>query len=283
MITLLNFIKKRPVLAYYLITFISSWGFFLALVGPQGVVGTKKVSAEMLPLIYAGAMLGPSMAGLLMTALLHGKAGFRELFSRLRNWRVGLNWYAFALLVAPLLNLALLLALSTGSSAYRPAILSAEHPATLVLSSILAGLLVGLFEELGWTGFAAPQLRLRFSVFQTGLIMGLLWGVWHAPLFLGSAIASGLPPALYLGVLLFSWLPPYRVLMVWVHDRTRSLSLAILMHMPLVASQFVFISPGVSGVQMLSFDLALGAALWSIVALAALAGRLAPLPARARS
>jgi hypothetical protein len=34
----------------------------------------------------------------------------------------------------------------------------------------------------------------------------------------------------------FSFLLPYRVLMVWVYDRTRSLLVVILMHAPVAAS-----------------------------------------------
>ena len=42
----------------------------------------------------------------------------------------------------------------------------------------MAGLMVGIFEELGWTGFAIPRLRLRYNVFTTGIIVGLVWGAW---------------------------------------------------------------------------------------------------------
>ena len=44
-----------------------------------------------------------------------------------------------------------------------------------------AGLSVGIFEELGWTGFAIPMLRLRFDALQTDTIVGFLWGAWHIP------------------------------------------------------------------------------------------------------
>ena len=40
---------------------------------------------------------------------------------------------------------------------------------------IVGGLVVGFFEELGWTGFAIPTLmRLRYGVLGTGLIVGVL-------------------------------------------------------------------------------------------------------------
>ena len=64
-------------------------------------------------------------------------------------------------------------------------------------------------------------MRLRYGVLGTGLFVGVLWGAWHFPLFSGSGNSSGtVPPGLYLLVLLFSVLPAFRVLMVWVYDRT---------------------------------------------------------------
>jgi hypothetical protein len=53
------------------------------------------------------AMLaGPSVAGILLTGLVSGRAGLRELLSRLLRWRVGAGWYAVALFPAPLLAAA---------------------------------------------------------------------------------------------------------------------------------------------------------------------------------
>jgi hypothetical protein len=100
--------------------------------------------------------------------------------------------------------------------------------------------------------------------------VGLLWGAWHFPLFSESASSSGaLPPVLYLSVLLFSFLPAYRVLMVWVYDRTGSLLVAVLMHAPLAASQMILIPPAISGVQVVTYDLVFAAALWVVVAVVA--------------
>lgn len=127
-----------------------------------------------------------------------------------------------ALLTAPLVTLATLVPLSFTSTVFLPAILTADDKTSLVLSGVAVGLIVPVFEELGWTGFATPRLRQRRGVLATGLIMGLLWGAWHFPLFAGSAGSSGeLPPALFLAAMLFSWLVPYRVLMVRLYDLDR--------------------------------------------------------------
>jgi membrane protease YdiL (CAAX protease family) len=141
----------------------------------------------------------------------------------------------------------------------------------LLMTGIAVGLVVPFFEEIGWTGFAVPQLRERYGIVTTGLIMGLLWGAWHFPLFSGIASSSAaIPQPLYLAVLLFSWLPPYRVLMVWVYDHTKSLLMGMLMHVPIVVSSLVLI-PTATPEVVVTFDLVFAAALWAVVTAIAVA------------
>ena len=53
------------------------------------------------------------------------------------------------------------------------------------MTGITLGLIVPVFEETGWTGFVTPRLRRNHDFRATGLLMGLLWGLWHFALFLG--------------------------------------------------------------------------------------------------
>ena len=110
---------------------------------------------------------GPPIAGILLTGLLHGRAGFRDLLTRMRRWRVGARWYAVALLTAPLVFTAILLAFSLSSPEFLPRILTTSDTASVLLFGIGWGLIGGGFlEELGWTGFAVPTLlrRMRYGV-----------------------------------------------------------------------------------------------------------------------
>jgi membrane protease YdiL (CAAX protease family) len=187
---------------------------------------------------------------------------------------VGAGWYAVALLTAPLVFAAVHLLLSLVSPAFLPVILTTSERATLLLIGTLPALLVGVFEEVGWTGFVTPRLRRQRGVLATGLIVGVLWGLWHVPamaLWAGAATAGAMPLALFITVrtadLLLGQLVPYRVLMVWVYDRTGSLLVAVLMHASLTAATWVF-APAAAGEGMLMFvgSLGVAAALWVVVA-----------------
>jgi membrane protease YdiL (CAAX protease family) len=193
MTTIKAFIKRHPVLTFYAVVFVISWGGVLIVVAPSGIPGTPEEVERLFPVVVMAMVAGPIVAGILLTGLAHGRTGFREFRSRLFRWRVGARWYAVALLTAPPLVAAVLFALSLTSPVFLPGIVMTDDKATVLLSGIAVGLAAGFLEELGWTGFAVPALRRRYSVFTTGLIAGVLWAAWH---FLTTFWASGtsLPP-----------------------------------------------------------------------------------------
>jgi uncharacterized protein len=163
MISIKAFINSHPLLSYFALTFAISWGAILLAVGlgPGGFWATPQQFKMAVPYAVSAMLLGPSVAGVLMTGLLYGRAGFRELLSRLLRWRVGARWYAVALFTAPLVFTAAMLGLSLISPEFLPRIFVTSEKVSLVLMGILIGLPVGNFEELGWTGFAIPTMRLR--------------------------------------------------------------------------------------------------------------------------
>jgi hypothetical protein len=77
--------------------------------------------------------------------------------------------------------------------------------------------------------------------------------------------------AVFLPVQLLSFLPAYRVLMVWVYDRTGSLLVAMLMHASLTASTLILQPLDVTGMRVVTYDLILTAALWLLIAALAMA------------
>ena len=280
--TIKSFIQRHPVIAFYSLTFAISWGACLAILGPGGFLSTSSTSPSFMLAIGVGP-LGPLLAGILLTAVVDGRPGLRDLLSGLQLGRARTRWYAVALLTFPLLSTAVILALSITSPTFLPAIVTTDDRAGLVLMAVVIGLMVNVCEEPGWTGFVTPRLLRGHGVLATGLFMGLLWGTWHLPAFAGSAASSGpIPAPLYMAALLFGWLVPYRVLMVWVYDRTHSLLVAILMHLPADVWGLILV-PTITGTAMLSYLVAFGGALWVVVAVVALAngGRLTRAEGRA--
>jgi membrane protease YdiL (CAAX protease family) len=272
MTALKAFIKNYPVTVYFALTFAISWGGFILAVGPGGFSGGNWESDPKFPFAIAAMLAGPSVAGIALTGLISGSAGLRGLLSGLLRWRVALRWYAFALLPAPILASAVLYTVSISAP-----IFTTDDQVSVLLPAILAGLST-LFEELGWTGFAVPRLRLRYGVFTTGLIVGVLWGAWHLlqGLFISGTYAGGLSLLLFLPLHIFSGvaqLTAYRLLLVWLHDQTESLFVVTLMHASLTASTIFIFRPLATGVSFLTYGWILAATFWVVVATVAIIHR----------
>jgi len=268
--TIKAFIESHPLLSYFVLTFAISWGGMLLVILSGGSGGIPMLAW----------VVGPPIAGILLTGLLHGRKGFRELGSRLLRWRVGARWYAVAFLTAPLVFTAILLAFSQSSPEFLPRILTTSDKASVLLFGLGWGLIGGGFlEELGWTGFATPTLlrRMRYGVLGTGLTVGALWAVLHflAFFYLGRP-SGGIPLAIFVPldvIITVVGMTTYRVLMVWVYDRSgESLLVAgMIMHASYTAFTLIFAPLTIRGVAFLTVTFAEAAVLWVVVAAVALA------------
>lgn len=264
------FLRRHPLVAYLALTFAIAWGGILLLIGPGGVPVDAEHLAVLIGLGYVAMLAGSSVTALLLAGLIGGHRGLRAFGSRLLTWRVGARWYALALLVVPLSLAAVLYALSLASPVFVPRLLTEDDRAGLVQFSLVAALLTGVFEELGWTGFATHALlERRQGVLRTGLVVGVLYAAWSGlVVYLREAAdptPGTLPLPLYLAVGLFTWQPAYRVLMVWAYDRTRSLPLAMLLQTSLVAAWTSLNPLGMTRETLVVFYLVL-AAVWLALA-----------------
>ena len=280
-----NVINRYPVASYFVLTFAISWGGMLLLVA--GRRGATSASEQTDPVVYLAMLAGPAIAGIVFTRLVHGAVGLRELLSRVLRWQVSIGWYAVALLTAPLVAALTLGVLLPTSSAYVPPIVASDDRLSLLVASIAVGLAAGIFEEIGWTGFAIPQLRLRHGVLTTGLTVGCLWGAWHLLLFFWTSggFSGALSLSLFVPAILFceGVAPAFRVLMVWVYDRTASVLVAMLMHGSLSGGVAMMLIPlTIVGVPLATWYILLTAGLWVAVAVVALAngGHLGRQPSR---
>ena len=272
-------IRRHPLVAYYLLTFALSWSGFVIVVGPRSLVNTNWQAEGAFLSAVMVMLAGPSLAGLLLTGLVDGRAGYRDLFSRLLKWRVGIRWYAIAILPAPIVAAGSLFVLSLPSPLFIP-----DNQAAVVFGGLGAAVTT-ILEEIGWTGFAVPRLRRRHSVPMTGLIVGVLWGLWHflQQIFVSGTYAGPIPLFTFLMLSVFAAiasLTAYRVLMVWVYDRTGSLLVTTLMHGMLTASTIFWFTPIATGGAFLADVWLVAAAMWLVVGTVAVAdGWLLPRPA----
>jgi membrane protease YdiL (CAAX protease family) len=268
---IVNFIKKAPVFSYFFLTFLISWGAILVLIAQNGMPTTVAEARAQLPLAIMTFLLGPCISGVLMIGLVNGRAGYRDLVARLFKWRVSLVWYAAALLIAPLLFLAVHFILSLFSPVYLPGFLTAPDGPALIFLGVMSGIVVGILEELGWFGFAIPEMRKRYSPLVVGLIVGIIWGAWHImanDIWAIRAYTGEIPVLLYAVLTALSFLigqlPPFRIMMVWIYEKTSSLLIMIIMHFSLTACSIIFSPTAMAGWQVFIYSLSVAAVFWII-------------------
>ena len=175
----------RPLLSFFLVAFLIAWGSWIPALHWHSVPKT-------LPLI---GLFGPMIAAMIV----RGRAGVADLVARVRIWRIPVRWYAVAALLMPAVYLiaVLLDQLIFGADLHRVWLGSA--PAFL-LASLVWLLFVTSGEEIGWRGFALPEmLRLGMSPLSASLVLGVVWGVWHLP-FYWSGGQTGIPYPFFLAL-----------------------------------------------------------------------------------
>lgn len=262
-------IRRYPIVAYFVLAFVISWGGILLATVPSGFPGDKE-DAGLFVLVFASMAAGPSIAGIVMTAVMEGRTGLRELLARVTRWRVPLRWYAVALLTAPVLLAVIFGLLSLVSPVFTPGILTTADRVGLLLYACVGGLAAGVFEEIGWTGFATPRMLRWTSLLLMSLTLGLIWSVWHMlPDVWGSTAAFGslLVPRMLLWTVVM--MTPYRLLMTWVYTHTRSVLVAMLMHAVFPGGQALLAPVAASPAQHLLWYAIFAAALWALALIVA--------------
>ena len=208
--------KSRNVLIFYILIFAICWGIailflvfpepFEAAFGPMGIYNPVFILYAFMPLIIA----------LTLSAVFEAREGVRAWLSRCFRWKVHPVWYLAISIGIPCL-------------AYLATLLSGQTPGfepQLVLWASFPGLLIGpLSEEPGWRGYALPNLLTSNSLLKSGLISGILWGIWHLPAYLiaGTPQESSNPTEAFLGFGLVAI--GLNLLQAWIFSRTQGSAL----------------------------------------------------------
>lgn len=175
---------------------------------------------------------GPTLAGLLVTALARGRAGLRELGARLAKARIAGRWIAAIILIPVALALAsLILGFLLGGFQldYSPLV-----PLALALPFLVYLLIfTGLAEEVGWRGYALPELQRHHSAEKASWILGIAWGLWHLPSnllmpYLAGTLTAPMAIAVVLGLTFGA--AGWTIVLTWIYNNTESLFWIIVLH-----------------------------------------------------
>jgi membrane protease YdiL (CAAX protease family) len=170
------------------------------------------------------ALLGPTVAAVVLLAATTGRSGIAELLRRIVLWRVGWQWWLVTLSPLAFLGVAVLGARVSGLPLPRLAdfgLYSAVPDAGLLgslLLVILAAIAGAFGEEIGWRGFALPRLQRRVSPLTASLILGALWALWHLPMFFVVATYRAFGVGDYVGLVI--GLSCGAIVLTWLYNRS---------------------------------------------------------------
>lgn len=210
---------------FFGLTFLLTWGlaallmfFYDPIVAIFGEINTTNP-------LYILAVYSPGFAGVFLVLRHYGLKGLVSFFRRLTLWRASLSWWVFLLLVIPVFFFAGAAVKGTLNDPFP------FSPWTQAIPALALALFLGPIEEFGWRGLALPLLQRRFAPFWAGLILGIVWAIWHIPSFL----ISGAPQSAWAFGPFFIGVVTLSVILTPLFNASRgSLLIAALYHLQMM-------------------------------------------------
>jgi len=181
------------------------------------------LSPEMVFALIPLSVIAPICAALVLTYRKDGGIGVKKLLKRSFDYKRVKNkkWYWPTLLLMPLF-FSLVLGVSY---LFDQELLPAPMPLIAAPIAFILFFFTALTEQVGWMGYAFEPMRNRWGLIKSTLLLGLIWGLWHIPLYIFAFPNPGLMIAQFLGVIAL------RVLQVWLYSNTgNSVFIVILFH-----------------------------------------------------
>ncbi len=136
--------------------------------------------------LFVLAVYAAAISAFLIVGARIGPGGRARFLSRLLPWRLSWPWLLLVLAGLPAICFAGSLAKGNAGEAPR---LAGDLAALLPVLGFM--LVLCPVEEFGWRGLALPVLQRHMAPLWAGLLLGVVWGVWHLPAFLLSGTPQG--------------------------------------------------------------------------------------------
>ncbi len=164
----------------------------------------------------------PAFAALFMVYTMYDKAAHKAYWERVFLFKV--PWYWWVVTLAAPLVIGMLANIVYHGGWWYPDL---DGEAILALPIMFAfAIFAGGAEELGWRGILQDALTDKVNLAVAGVLIGVLWGIWHGPLFLIDVFAHyDYAFSVYLLTTI-----AYSLLLTLLVYQTKSVMLAILMH-----------------------------------------------------
>jgi membrane protease YdiL (CAAX protease family) len=174
--------ETKKLLIFFLATFVWTWAFY----APIAIGGHNPYQMPWMILLILGGM-GPSLVGVVMVMLSRDREARRDFWRRSFSFkRVHAAWWAVIFLLFPILyGISILVDLALGGSLPGMALLKdlIANPLMIPLAAFISFMSGPFSEEFGWRGYAEDRIISPLGIVTGTIVLGLIWGIWHLPLF----------------------------------------------------------------------------------------------------
>lgn len=179
--------KNRNPWKFFLLTFAYSWIIWIpSVLDGIGVELPFIVTGYSTVVVIIGAF-APMMAAITLVARESGWKGTKAFLGQALDFRIKSVYLVIALALPLLIHaIAHYLALVVGLDVAKTLIPTEIPVAPIVLAIptfILMLVIGGEQEEFGWRGYAQEPLQEKIGVIPASLVIGVIWGIWHLPLW----------------------------------------------------------------------------------------------------
>lgn len=207
---------------YFVIAFAVAWIMWLfPVLASHGVI--KLSHSLQLACLFAGSF-GPFLGALVATYRDGGSGAVREFFGRCLRYRIGPVYLLAAVFLAPVLaGVAMWWLAGHGGPPYAVDLTLAQLPMLYLLLFFAGG---SVNEEFGWA-YAIDRLQQGRRLLWATVLLGIIWGCWHIPLFFVTGLTQSFMPFW----IFVTFTVALRLLIVWGYESNRrSILVALLFH-----------------------------------------------------
>jgi uncharacterized protein len=186
--------RDKPLILFFVIAFAMAW----MLMGLP-VAQYYGLLAEGLPLellLVLGSWVPNIAAFIVIGFVIKQKGGIKALLKGWLKWKMHPGWYLLAL--SPILFGFIAIFIFQWIYGYSPSTEFFADPAAFIGLLVLITITGAMGEELGWRGFALPRLQLRMNALSASILLGLIWALWHLPLWFAGLGFEAIPYRAYM-------------------------------------------------------------------------------------
>ncbi len=216
-------IRRRPLTAFLVWFFTVGQALVFAPVVAPGI------AAGLPPQVFvvASTLIGLLLPTVVITRVVDGPQGLRDLWRRSIAAWVSVRWYALGLGLVPVVATGLAFVFfGTPTADTSGAAIASALLVGLVLQTAVALLPNNWAEEIAWMGFFQARLQTRTTPMRAAALTAPLFALQHVVLVVGQSVATAVALMLFFVAVNV----PIRALMGWTYNRTGSLFAVAFLH-----------------------------------------------------